>query len=88
MATLFIVSESWINLYADQHNRGTYFSLYMLMTSLGVLFGQVLVGLGGPQSDGLFLIATMTTLAGVLYSRFLGGHWPALPAAPSRGADR
>jgi MFS family permease len=79
MAALFIVSESWINLYADHRNRGTYFGLYMLMTSLGVLFGQVLVGLGGPQSEGLFLIATVTTLAGVAYSRVLGGRWPVLP---------
>ena len=36
MAALFIVCESWINLY-DERNQGTYFSLYMMMTSLAVL---------------------------------------------------
>jgi len=79
MAALFIVSESWINLYANERNRGTYFSLYMMMTSLAVLFGQLLVEAAGPQSPYLFLIATMTILAGLLYCRFIGGRWPDLP---------
>jgi MFS family permease len=79
MAALFIVSESWINLYATERNRGTYFSLYMMMTSLAVLFGQLLVEAAGPHSPHLFLIATMTILAGLFYCRFIGGRWPALP---------
>jgi MFS family permease len=80
MATLFIVSESWINLYADHRNRGLYFSFYMLMTSLAVLFGQLLVEAAGPHSPYLFLIAAITIFAGVVYCRFLGGAWPSLPS--------
>ena len=49
MAVLFIVAESWINLYAGPSNRGTLFSLYMLMTSLSVLLGQLMVRLADPQ---------------------------------------
>jgi MFS family permease len=80
MAALFIVSESWINLYADQRNRGTYFALYMLMTSLAVLFGQVMVEVAGPHSPHLFLIAAMTIMAGMVYCKFIAGPWPVLPA--------
>jgi len=83
MATLFIVAESWFNLYADPRNRGTYFSLYMLMTSLGVLFGQILVGLGGPRPEFLFLIAAITISTGLVYSKFIGGMWPVLPSQQS-----
>jgi MFS family permease len=80
MASLFVVCESWINLYAEQHNRGAMFSLYMLTTAIAVLLGQVLVALVGPQSPHLFLVAAAMVLL-ALISRFLGGHWPALPAA-------
>ncbi|WP_051201685.1 MFS transporter [Paracoccus aminophilus] len=78
-ATLFVVSESWINLYADQRNRGAFFSLYMLMTSLAVLLGQLLISAAGPSSPHLFLIVIAICLAGVTHALFLGGPWPALP---------
>lgn len=83
MAALFVVSESWINLYADHRMRGRYFSLYMLMTSLAVLFGQLLVEAAGPRSPHLFPMAALTICAGFLYCRFLG-PWPALPAHADR----
>jgi MFS family permease len=79
MAAMFVVSESWINLYADERNRGAYFSLYMMMTSLAVLFGQLMVEAVGPHSPFLFLMAAMTVTVGVLYCRFVGRPWPSLP---------
>ncbi|RUX20395.1 MFS transporter [Mesorhizobium sp. M2A.F.Ca.ET.042.01.1.1] len=79
MASLFVVCESWINLYAEQHNRGALFSLYMLTTAIAVLLGQLLVGLVGPQSPHLFMVAAVTVLL-ALVSKFVGGRWPALPA--------
>ena len=82
MASLFVVCESWINLYAEQHNRGALFSLYMLTTAIAVLLGQVLVALVGPQSPHLFLVAAATVLL-ALISKFTWGRWPALPAAPA-----
>lgn len=81
MASLFVVCESWINLYAEHHNRGAMFSIYMLTTAIAVLLGQVLVALVGPQSPHLFLVAAATVLL-ALVSKFTGGRWPALPAAP------
>jgi MFS family permease len=79
MATLFVVCESWINLYADHRNRGAYFSLYMMMTSMAVFFGQLLIEAAGAHSTNLFLIAALTTTVGFLYCG-LTGHWPALPS--------
>jgi MFS family permease len=79
MASLFVVCESWINLYAEQHNRGALFSLYMLTTAIAVLLGQLLVALVGPQSPRLFPVAAATVLL-ALISKFIGGRWPALPA--------
>jgi MFS family permease len=84
MAVLFVVSESWINLYADQNNRGAYFSLYMMMTSLAVLFGQLMVEAVGPHSPHLFLMGAATISAGALYCRFVGRPWPSLPVRPVR----
>lgn len=86
MASLFVVCESWINLYAEQHNRGALFSLYMLTTAIAVLLGQLLVGLVGPQSPQLFTVAAATVLLAPI-SKFIGGRWPALPAAPA-GPDQ
>jgi MFS family permease len=78
IATLFVVSESWINLYADQKNRGAYFSFYMLMTSLATLFAQLLVEAAGANSPHLFQIVFGVILLGLIYARFVGGPWPAL----------
>ncbi len=82
LAMIFVVCESWINLYADERNRGTYFSLYMMTSVLAVLLGQVLVALVGAESPYLFAVAAGTIYLGVFFCRFLGGRWPALPAWP------
>lgn len=81
MASMFVVCESWINLYAEQHNRGVLFSLYMLTTGSSVLVGQLLVGLVGPHSPYLFSVAAATVLASLL-AKFAAGPWPVLPADP------
>ncbi len=82
IAALFVVSESWINLYADQKNRGAYFSLYMLMTSLATLFAQLLVEVAGPVSPYLFHIVFAVIAAGLLYARLVAGSWPPINLPP------
>ncbi|MDX8495118.1 MFS transporter [Mesorhizobium sp. VK22B] len=82
MASLFVVCESWINLYAEHHSRGGMFSLYMLTTAIAVLLGQLLVALVGPQSPHLFSVAAVMVLL-ALISKFTGGRWPALPTTPA-----
>ena len=78
MAAMFIICESWINLYAEQHNRGTLFSVYMLTLGVAVLFGQLLLAVAGPHSPHLFTIGAATALLAFL-AKFAFGPWPALP---------
>jgi len=82
MSALFIVCESWINLYAEQHNRGGLFSIYMLTTAVAVLLGQLLLAVAGPHSPHLFTISAATALLAFL-AKFASGPWPALPVVSS-----
>lgn len=82
MSALFVVCESWINLYAEQNNRGRLFSIYMLTTTIAVLFGQLLLAVAGPHSPHLFIISAATAMLAFL-AIFFFGPWPALPVIPS-----
>jgi MFS family permease len=79
IAMIFVVVESWVNLYAGAGKRGFFFSLYMSMTSLAVLLGQLLVEAAGPHSLLLFPLSTAVVAAGLIVC-FAAGAWPPLPA--------
>lgn len=85
MASMFVVCESWINLYAEQHNRGAMFSIYMLTTAIAVLLGQILVALVGPRSPHLFSVAAVMVLLAFV-PKVAGLRWPALPSVPAEPA--
>ena len=85
IATVFVVCESWMNLYASPQNRGFLFSLYMLMTSVAVFFGQLLVA-AGPDSPYLFPVAAVVVVVGLLLCLF-SGPWPALPARKAESGE-
>jgi MFS family permease len=85
MASMFVVCESWINLYAEQHNRGAMFSIYMLTTAVAVLLGQILVALVGPKSPHLFTVALVTVLL-AFAPKLAGLRWPALPVPAGQTA--
>jgi MFS family permease len=82
MSALFVVCESWINLYAEQHDRGSLFSFYMLTTGFAVLLGQLLLAAAGPHSPHVFAIGAATAFLAVL-AKFALGAWPALPSPPA-----
>ncbi len=92
MSALFVICESWINLYAGRANRGRLFSVYMLTTALAVLIGQLLVAAVGPQSPYLFLGGAATMLV-ALVAKLTAGRWPELanlvprPGARPSAAD-
>jgi MFS family permease len=89
MSSMFVVCESWMNLYARQHDRGRLFSLYMLATAAAVLFGQLLLGLVGPASPHALAVGACTLLLAV-GGKLASGPWPALPGpaadSPARAA--
>jgi MFS family permease len=79
IAAIFVVVESWMNLYAGDRVRGVVFSLYMTTTSLSVLGGQLVVEAAGPRSPSLFATAAVTMTCGILLC-LVAGRWPVLPA--------
>lgn len=80
MAGMFVVCESWINLYAEERSRGAMFALYMLSTAVAILLGQILIGVVGAHSSYIFPVAAAFVATGIA-PRLLGKRWPALPAA-------
>jgi len=53
---LFMVIESWLNELTDSNFRGRVFSIYMVITHLGVGFGQQMLKLGEIRSQDLFFV--------------------------------
>ncbi len=45
MVTLFIAIESWLNEQTENASRGTVFAFYMVVSCMGTVFGQLVLGL-------------------------------------------
>lgn len=45
MVTQYMVLESWLNDQSEPNNRGVVFSFYMIMSSLGIVLGQMAISL-------------------------------------------
>ncbi|MCA1969656.1 MAG: MFS transporter, partial [Rhizobium sp.] len=56
-----MIIESWLNERATNESRGTIFSFYISVTLIGVVGGQMLVGIVDPSTTILFMIC------GILY---------------------
>jgi MFS family permease len=61
MAGSFMVIESWLNDRATNENRGMIFSLYLAVTYIGIMIGQMSV------YQGSFLGPNMFIITGILY---------------------
>jgi len=62
MFSLYMVIESWLNECTQPKMRGRVFSVYMVLSYLGVACGQLLLNVGDVRSAQLFLVA------GILFS--------------------
>ena len=58
-AGMYIVCESWLNDQSTNETRGQMLSLYMIVSMGGLATGQLLIGTGGENSIGLFLLASV-----------------------------
>jgi MFS family permease len=56
MAGCFMVIESWLNEKSTNENRGTVFSLYMIVTYAGLTCGQMAVAAGDVADEHLFMV--------------------------------
>lgn len=57
MAGLYIVVESWLNDAVTNENRGRVMALYMVVAMGGLALGQILLGIGSPLQQTLFIAA-------------------------------
>jgi MFS family permease len=57
MSGLYVTVESWLNERASNETRGRLLSVYMLVVTFGLGFGQILLGIGEPLDPTLFIVA-------------------------------
>ena len=76
---LFMVIESWLNECAEPRARGRVFSMYMIMTYLGITLGQKMLNLGDIQDQTLFLAVGVFMVMSIVPVAMTRGIHPKLP---------
>ncbi|MGB1872059.1 MAG: MFS transporter [Candidatus Puniceispirillaceae bacterium] len=76
-AGMYIVCESWLNDQATNETRGQMLSLYMIVSMGGLAIGQLMIGVGGENSIGLFLLASVLVSVAVVPVLLSVGKAPA-----------
>jgi MFS family permease len=76
-AGMYIVCESWLNDQSTNETRGQMLSLYMIVSMGGLAIGQLMIGAGGENSIGLFLLASVLVSVAVVPVLLSVGKAPA-----------
>ncbi|CAB0150206.1 putative MFS-type transporter YcaD [Pseudidiomarina piscicola] len=64
ISAIFVIVESWLNTMADNKNRGTLLSIYLVLIYAGLIAGQLLLGVADPSGFMAFaLVALLINLA-------------------------
>lgn len=66
VAILFIVVESWLNDSSTNQNRGRVLAIYIIVTNIATMAGQVMVNLSSTQENILFSIVAMLVCAAIV----------------------
>ncbi len=83
MVTEFMVIESWLNEQTENHQRGRVFSVYMVVSGLGTVLGQLALTLYGTLDNGpLILVAMCLVLCLVPIAVTARSHPPTPKPAP------
>lgn len=83
MVTQFMVIESWLNEQTENHQRGRVFSVYMVVSGLGTVLGQlVLTGYASLDQQPLVLVAACLILGLVPIALTARTHPPTPVPAP------
>ncbi|WP_128292423.1 MFS transporter [Afifella aestuarii] len=59
LAACFMIIESWLNERATNENRGMIFGIYMTITYVAIVVGQMLVAIGDPARDTSFMVGAI-----------------------------
>jgi MFS family permease len=83
MATigLYMVIESWLNERTAPGSRGRVFSVYMVVTYLGMGIGQLLLNVGDPRGQAPFFVIGMLLALCLVPVAVTGSVSPQLPKA-------
>ena len=65
-ASMFIIAESWLQSQATSQTRGRTYALYALFGTLGAGAGPLLINLGDPATEELFVIAALILMVCLL----------------------
>lgn len=76
---LFMVIESWLNECTEPRARGRVFSIYMVLSYLGIGIGQWLLNLGDPYGQTPFFVAGMLLALCLVPVSVTSAISPALP---------
>lgn len=64
ISAIFVIVESWLNTMADNKNRGTLLSVYLVLIYGGLVAGQLILGITDPASFIAFaIVAVLINLA-------------------------
>lgn len=85
VAALLVLVEAWLATVAKAHNRATIFSLYMVLSRLTFVVGQVILAVVDPASAGLLIVATALYLFSPWFAPLIPGEPPVL--GPKSGPD-
>lgn len=66
LAGTYMIVESWLNEKAPNEERGKIFSVYMVVTMVGLMSGQFLLATADPGLATLFMIAAVLLAAAVI----------------------
>jgi len=66
LAGTYMIVESWLNEKAPNEERGKIFSVYMVVTMVGLMSGQFLLAAADPGLATLFMIAAVLLAAAVI----------------------
>ncbi len=78
-STLFVLSETWINSLASDHNRGRIMGLFTTLLSIGFSLGPLLLVQIGSEGMTPFIVGACICFAGGLVLLPLGRRLPQFP---------
>ncbi len=78
MATLFLISETWLNQVAEEKTRGRTVALYISFMTGGFAMGPVLINLIGSEGRFPFIVAGLIVAAAGLFFLYSKGTFPVL----------
>ncbi len=66
LAGTYMVVESWLNERTENANRGAVFSLYMIVSMVGLMAGQYAMPFGPQAGEALFILSALIFLAAIV----------------------